>query len=188
MRILVAIEAIDGRKGIDSLAQLCREKLRTDPFSGCMFFFRNRSAKANRMTLREGPGAIGAERLGRMSEGLHAALLQSNPSQPGSEPIVHVFPDWPIAWEAQFTLSARGGILVSSSFAQGAVEFVELRARVVTTCRLRNPWERSQAALFRNGRAAGSLHGEIFEIPTSADETLVVAPAGRPLASLKRFI
>lgn len=27
LRILVAIEAIDGRKGIDSLAQLCREKL-----------------------------------------------------------------------------------------------------------------------------------------------------------------
>ena len=27
MRILVAIEAVDGRKGIDSLAQLCQEKL-----------------------------------------------------------------------------------------------------------------------------------------------------------------
>ena len=34
LRILVAIEAIDGRKGIDSLAQLCREKLAADPFSG----------------------------------------------------------------------------------------------------------------------------------------------------------
>ena len=31
MRILVAIESIDGRKGIDSLAQLCREKLDADP-------------------------------------------------------------------------------------------------------------------------------------------------------------
>ena len=27
MRILVAIEAVDGRKGIDSLARLCQEKL-----------------------------------------------------------------------------------------------------------------------------------------------------------------
>ena len=34
LRILVAIDAIDGRKGIDSLAQLCREKLNADPFSG----------------------------------------------------------------------------------------------------------------------------------------------------------
>ncbi len=39
-RILVAIEAIDGRKGIDALAQLCREKLDADPFSGCVFIFR----------------------------------------------------------------------------------------------------------------------------------------------------
>ncbi|HTV54060.1 MAG TPA: IS66 family insertion sequence element accessory protein TnpB [Terriglobia bacterium] len=37
MRILVAIEAVDGRKGIDSLARLCQEKLTADPFSGCLF-------------------------------------------------------------------------------------------------------------------------------------------------------
>ena len=42
MRILVAVEAVDGRKGIDSLARLCQEKLREDPFSGCLFVFRSR--------------------------------------------------------------------------------------------------------------------------------------------------
>ena len=31
IRILVAVEAIDGRKGIDAIAQLCREKLNADP-------------------------------------------------------------------------------------------------------------------------------------------------------------
>jgi len=36
MKILVAIEAVDGRKGIDSLARLCEDKLQTDPFSGCI--------------------------------------------------------------------------------------------------------------------------------------------------------
>jgi hypothetical protein len=49
LRILVGIEAIDGRKGIDSLAQLCREKLDADPFSGCLFIFRSRSGKAIRI-------------------------------------------------------------------------------------------------------------------------------------------
>ena len=39
MRILVAIEAVDLRKGIDGLAELCREKLLADPFSGCLFVF-----------------------------------------------------------------------------------------------------------------------------------------------------
>ena len=46
LRILVAIAAIDGRKGIDSLAQLCRGKLNADPFSGCLFIFRSRGGKA----------------------------------------------------------------------------------------------------------------------------------------------
>jgi hypothetical protein len=41
IRILVAVEAIDGRKGIDAIAQLCREKLNADPFSGYLFIFRN---------------------------------------------------------------------------------------------------------------------------------------------------
>src|SRR5258706_16411360 len=40
MRVLVAIEPVDGRKGIDSLARLCQEKLTEDPFSGCVVSFR----------------------------------------------------------------------------------------------------------------------------------------------------
>jgi len=39
MRILAAIEPVDFRKGIDALAQLCRQKLEADPFSGCLFLF-----------------------------------------------------------------------------------------------------------------------------------------------------
>ena len=42
MRILVAVEAVDGRKGIDSLARWCQEKLEADPFSGGLFVFRRR--------------------------------------------------------------------------------------------------------------------------------------------------
>jgi transposase len=46
IRILVAAGSIDARKGIDSLAQLCREKLAADPFSGCLFIFRSRRRTA----------------------------------------------------------------------------------------------------------------------------------------------
>lgn len=55
-RILVAIEPIDGRKGIDSLAQLCREKLDADPFSGYLFLFRSRSGKSIRILAYDGQG------------------------------------------------------------------------------------------------------------------------------------
>jgi transposase len=44
MRILVAVESVDFRKGIDSLAELCRQKLEADPFSGYLFVFRSRRA------------------------------------------------------------------------------------------------------------------------------------------------
>ena len=56
MRVLVAIEPVDGRKGIDSLARLCQEKLAEDPFSGCVFVFRSRSGTAIRLLSYDGQG------------------------------------------------------------------------------------------------------------------------------------
>jgi len=56
MRVLVAIEPVDGRKGLDSLAQLCREKLLEDPFSGGVFIFRSRSGTAIRLLTYDGQG------------------------------------------------------------------------------------------------------------------------------------
>ncbi len=46
MRILVAVEAQDFRKGIDGLARICREVLEVDPFGGTLFVFRNRRGTA----------------------------------------------------------------------------------------------------------------------------------------------
>jgi len=43
MRVLVAIEAVDGRRGIDGLGQVCRSVLSANPGDGTMFVFRTRS-------------------------------------------------------------------------------------------------------------------------------------------------
>jgi hypothetical protein len=56
MRILLAIEPADFRCGIDGLARLCRERLASDPMSGAMFVFRNRSATALRCLVYDGQG------------------------------------------------------------------------------------------------------------------------------------
>src|SRR3954453_5345749 len=56
MRILVALESVDGRKGIDGLVRLCREQLSADPFSGCLFWFRSRRATSIRALLYDGQG------------------------------------------------------------------------------------------------------------------------------------
>lgn len=56
MRILVAVEAVDFRKGIDSLAELCRVKLNADPFSGCLFVFRSRRSTCIKVLVYDGQG------------------------------------------------------------------------------------------------------------------------------------
>jgi transposase len=56
MRILVAVEATDFRKGIDGLAQLCRAVLQRDPFSGGLFVFRNRRATTVKLLVFDGQG------------------------------------------------------------------------------------------------------------------------------------
>ncbi len=56
MRVLVAVEAADFRRGIDGLAQLCRATLRTDPFTGTVFVFRNRRRTAIKLLVYDGQG------------------------------------------------------------------------------------------------------------------------------------
>jgi transposase len=59
--------AAQKRKGIDSLARLCQEKLAEDPFSGCVFVFRSRSGTAIRLLTYDGQGYWLAQK--RLSRG-----------------------------------------------------------------------------------------------------------------------
>lgn len=56
MRILVAIEPVDFRRGIDGLARICREVICIDPFSGALFLFRNRSATSVKLLVYDSQG------------------------------------------------------------------------------------------------------------------------------------
>ena len=56
MRILLAVEAVDFRKGIDGLAGVCRNIIRMDPFSGYVFVFRNKRKTAIKILMYDGQG------------------------------------------------------------------------------------------------------------------------------------
>jgi transposase len=58
MRILVAVQPADFRKGIDGLARLCKEVLKHDPFCGWVFVFRNHRATAVKVLVYDGQGFI----------------------------------------------------------------------------------------------------------------------------------
>lgn len=56
MRILVCVEAVDFRNGIDGLAQRCKAALGEDPFRGTVFVFRNRRSTAVKVLACDGQG------------------------------------------------------------------------------------------------------------------------------------
>jgi transposase len=56
MRLLVCVEPIDFRNGIDGLARVCRATLAEDPFRGTVFVFRNRRSTAVKVLAYDGQG------------------------------------------------------------------------------------------------------------------------------------
>ena len=56
MRILLAVDAVDFRKGVDGLARVCRDILKSDPFSGYVFVFMNRRKTAIKILMYDGQG------------------------------------------------------------------------------------------------------------------------------------
>ena len=56
MRILMAVEAVDFRNGIDGLVRVCKQTLQADAFSGCLFVFCNRRKTAIKILAYDGNG------------------------------------------------------------------------------------------------------------------------------------
>ncbi len=131
---------------------------------------------ANRLDQREGAQTTNAQRLGRVADTLHNALLQSVPAGPAREPVIRVFPAWPREWDAEFTLLARGAFLVRSSMQGGRIEFVQVKSQAGGECRLRNPWPDTTIALERNDSKAQDLSGDLLRFATTKGEVITIHP------------
>ena len=106
MRILLAVQSVDFRKGIDGLAALCRQVLDADPLGGTLFVFCGRSRQAIKCLVYDGQGFWLCQK--RLSQGrfaawpknattpslpldphqLHALLWNGDPTQ------IHTAPMW----------------------------------------------------------------------------------------------
>lgn len=67
MRVFIAVEPVDFRKGIDGLCGICRNVLKFDPFSGYLFVFRNKSGTSIKILMYDGQGFWLCQK--RLSEG-----------------------------------------------------------------------------------------------------------------------
>jgi transposase len=56
VRVLLFVEPVDFRNGIDGLAGLCRTRLRQDPMSGTLFLFINRRRNGLKVLIYDGQG------------------------------------------------------------------------------------------------------------------------------------
>ncbi|HEY1945665.1 MAG TPA: hypothetical protein VGG97_01570 [Bryobacteraceae bacterium] len=139
--------------------------------------YKNGGVLLNRMTLREGPQALDAERLGRAAEALHLALMQSAPPEPGADCVIRVFPAWPKDWNARFRMLGRGAFLVDASFESGVVRTIQIRSLAGAECRILNPWGAARVALSRNGSKSETLEEKILIFPTAKDELITVTLA-----------
>jgi transposase len=67
MRIFLAVEPVDFRRGIDGLVALCRQKLKIEPFDGALFVFSSKRRKALKILCYDGQGYWLCQK--RLSEG-----------------------------------------------------------------------------------------------------------------------
>lgn len=58
MRLWVAVEPVDFRKGIDGLVAVCRQRLQADPMSGAVFIFGSRNRKSIKLLVYDGQGFL----------------------------------------------------------------------------------------------------------------------------------
>ena len=58
VRILLAAQPADFRKGMDGLAALVQQALRTDPFAGDVFIFRAKRADRVKILVHDGTGLV----------------------------------------------------------------------------------------------------------------------------------
>jgi transposase len=58
MRVLVAVEPVDFRKGIDGLVAVCRQRLQADPMGGVVFVFGSRRRRSIKLLAYDGQGFV----------------------------------------------------------------------------------------------------------------------------------
>ena len=78
MRILLAVEPVDFRKGIDGLAALCRQVLASDPLGGTLFVFCSRRRHAIKCLTYDGQGFWICQK--RLSQGRFTGWPQAGTS------------------------------------------------------------------------------------------------------------
>lgn len=121
-----------------------------------------------------------AEGYGTFSAALQQALNQSIAPTVDGDAVIRVFPAWPKSWDAKYKLAAKDGFLVSSSIANGFIEYIEVESQLGGECRVRLPWA-AKAVLYRNGvkeKTIGGKENQLICFATQKGDRVVLVMDG----------
>lgn len=103
---------------------------------------------------------------------INEMLLQSY------ENVLRFFPVWPKDMDARFyNLRAVGAFLVSSALKNGNVQYVEIQSEKGRDCMVQNPWLGKAVTVYRNGKKAKTIRGEILTFGTTKGEKISLRPS-----------
>lgn len=120
----------------------------------------------NRMTLREGVQALGAQRIGQASESIATALCSCVPAAPGEEQVLHLFAAYPDSWDADFRLPAGNGYWVQGEKKGGEIIRLELTCDGQRCLKVCNPWKAARVCIDYGDRKEYA-EGEKFVVQAS---------------------
>ena len=140
----------------------------------------------NGFSLFEGKTAHSIEILGCIATTLQEGLIQSVSPRPGEPEIITIVPAWPHHWNAAFRLLTRGGLMVTVSYRDSQVEFVELHSRLGEPCRLRNPWN-GPCQLYSKAGSERLVEGDVLVFETEKGHVYRLLPQGAQLPELRQI-
>ena len=152
-----------------------------------MTYYNAFSPLANGLSQFEALQDPSVEHLACISMTLQDALVQSVSARPGEQEVINILPAWPREWNAAFRLLVRGGFLVTVSFVNGLLEFVEIESRNGEFCRLRNPWKKA-CILTGTRMSKQELNGEILSWKTEKNGRYLILPRGRNKPVQRRIV
>lgn len=140
-------------------------------------FTANQYQGANRLAWYASREACSIQELGVYSDGLQEPLLQSIANGAGNmEPVIYVFPAWPMEWDASFELLAKGAFLVHSKVEKGEIPYVRICSQKGGVCRLHNPWPGRAATVSSEQGKVSAAACETITFDTSAGQEYWISP------------
>ena len=128
-------------------------------------------------------GGGGVETCSGIPGMINEMMLQSHKG------VIRIFPVFPSNQKASFyRLRTFGAFLVSSKIENEIVRYIILESEKGKNCTIVNPWSNKKITLYRDGKIAETITGNIITFATKAGELITIVPEGEKNIGMLEFL